>query len=57
MRHGQLTEGLCPNDGKNIAPRLSAAGQTPTTRRKPPAPGIAASKLVRKRERFWRIPV
>jgi hypothetical protein len=22
MRHGQLTEGLCPNDGKNIAPRL-----------------------------------
>lgn len=22
MRHGHLTEGACPNDGKNIAPRL-----------------------------------
>jgi hypothetical protein len=32
MRHGQLTEGLCPNDGKNIAPtcgRRSDANHAP----------------------------
>ena len=53
---GQLTEGLCPNDGKKYRTAPSAAAQTPTTRQEPHAPGIAASKLVRKRERFWRIP-
>ena len=56
MRLGQLTEGLCPNVGK-ISPRACGRRSDANNAPKAACAGAAASKLARKREQFWRIPV